>query len=488
MKTLHFRRFSTPFVVVSLGALLLISLAVNLGTIIGFPSWDDEAYMANIAFNLAQGHGRIFTMLPGLQEGEINRYGPVFFEIQSFLIRGFGLHDWLFRLPNLVSAYLSVLLIALVMRGNAIARRWVCAYAFFAILDVSFNRNLVGGRMDMVATFFVTISLYFASLKNAPPAAAWLRWPIVGTAASLGFLTSPRALFLLPIVLVVGWPNTWDNSGRKSIHHSLGNTSLAMLCFLVPILLWIWNLGGFAAYLAVQQTETVRGHIAPSFLRSAYDNIGILAMAVLAMIGHRQILRSPLLQGLLANYIIFSLFAREVGPYAAMIMPFVLAAVAVLLSEINGLRLLKALISTLLILPGSVLLLARGADLPLNADCRQASSLNALMRRLNSEGRGSLRAIADWKYYFQLAGPHNQVTALDGWNLENEESIGKTDILIRNSTGTNPPDNFTAAADLSCKPHRIPILPESFYERSTYNETVYLRSPSKPASSIAPHQ
>jgi hypothetical protein len=480
------RLFSGQFTGALLAAVLLLSLAVNLGTIISFPSWDDEAYMANISLNLAQGKGRIFDMLPGFQEGEINRYGPIFFAVQSFFIRHFGLHDWLFRLPNLTSAYLSILLIALVLQGKAVARKWVAFYIIFAILDISVNRNLVSGRMDMMATFFVTISLYLASLLHSPPRLGWLRWPLVGTAAALGFLTSPRALFLLPMVIILGWPNTWDSRGRSSFYHSLRNTSLALLGFLGPILVWIWSLGGFAAYWAVQQTDVVRGHIAPSFLRSPYDNIAILVMHVLALIGARRVLRSPLLQGLLANYLIFSFFAREVGPYAAMIMPFVLAAVAVLLSEIRGLHLLKALLTGLMILPGSLVLAARGADLPLNAACRQASSLNALTRRMKDEGRGGLKAIADWKYYFQLAAPGNQVTALDGWPLVGErkggQSLDNIDVLIRNSADSSPPDNFTAAAELSCKPRRIPILPGSFYERSTYNETVYLQAPSQPAS------
>jgi hypothetical protein len=169
-----------------------------------------------------------------------------------------------------------------------------------------------------------------------------------------------------------------------------------------------------------------------------------------------------------------------------MIMPFVLAAVAVLLSEITGLRLLKTLLTALMILPGSLVLAARAADLPLNAACRQASSLNAMMRRLEGEGRGSLKANADWKYYFQLAAPGRQVTAMEGWALEGGlkagQSLGNIDILIRDAAGSSPPDTFKTAAELSCKPRRIPILPGTFYTRSTYNETVYLRSRSQPTS------
>jgi hypothetical protein len=484
MKRQPSRLLPNPIAGLLLAALLLISLVINLATIIGFPSWDDEAFMANISFNLAQGQGRIFDMLPDQQGGEINRYGPVFFAFQSFLIRHFGLHDWLFRLPNLACTYLSILLIAMVLRGEGIARKWIALYAAFAILDISTNRNLVSGRMDMMATFFVTISLYLASLRSAPLQLEWLRWPLVGTAAALGFLTSPRALFLLPVVMILGWPNTWIGQGRRSFHFALRHTSIALVGFLGPILLWIWSLGGFAAYLAVQESGVVREHIAPSFLRSPYDNIGILTMLILALIGARKVLRSPLLQGLLATYLMFSFFVREVGPYAAMIMPFVLAASAALLSEIQELRLLKALLAALMILPGGLVLAARGADLPLNAHCRQASNLQTLLRRLQSEGKEGLKAIADWKYYFQLAAPGHQVLALDGLQNEGEiqarQSLRNTDILIRNAAGSAAPEHFKAAAELSCKPRRLPLLPGSFYERSIYNETVYLRTPSLP--------
>ena len=94
----------------------LLAVLVNLETIRTFPSWFDEAFMANVSFNLAQGKNLILDLIPEYYTKEVNLYGPIYFYLQAFLIDSFGLQAFIFRLPNLLAGYVSVLLLAMVLR------------------------------------------------------------------------------------------------------------------------------------------------------------------------------------------------------------------------------------------------------------------------------------------------------------------------------------------------------------------------------------
>ena len=457
------------------GLVLLISLAVNLATIITFPSWDDEAYLANISFNLAHGQGRVLDLIPGGESGEINRYGPVFFLFQSAFIRLFGLHAWLFRLPNLAFSYLSILLIALTLKNSNISRAWILIYGFFAVLDISVNRNMVGGRMDMMATFFVCLTLYLASLSRVSQRVDWLRWLVAGGSAALAFLTTPRALFLLPVVVPVALSHRFSSQAKRDRRRALWQPLLAFVCFALPVAAWIGSLGGVGAYLAIQNSGVVRDHIAPSFLRAPYDNIAISILLLLACLGYKRLLRSPIILGLFLNYLSFGLFVREVGPYAGMIMPFVLAAVAALLSESRMKRALKLGLALLILVPSATVLAARAADLPLNANCRRSDFLQTLTSRITSENRRSLQIVVDYKYYFYLENPRHRLFALEGSPTQREASIRNADILLDTSPAAAAAAGLSAAGKLACTPRKLPLLPQSFYDRSIFNETIYIR-------------
>jgi 4-amino-4-deoxy-L-arabinose transferase-like glycosyltransferase len=475
MKQFAYWLRSNPLPLTLLGLLLLISFTVNLVTIATFPSWDDEAYMANISFNLAQGHGRVFDMLPWEDIAEVNRYGPLYFHLQATIIRLFGLHDWLFRLPNLISSYLGILLIALTLRNAKIPGNWTTIYVVLAVLDISVNRNMVGGRMDMLATFFVCLSLFLIHARGFTARVEWSRWLLVGVSSAMAFLTTPRALFLLPIIACTGLARIWSDRGQGQRSVPIGQTLLALGSFVLPVALWIGSLGGLAPYLAIQNSSVVRDHIAPSFFRSVYDNIGISAMLVLALMGARQIIRSALLTGLILTYFTFSLFVREIGPYAGMIMPFVLAAVAALLSQITMHRAFKTLLVAMILLPSLTLLSLRAADLPLNADCRQAKPLTRLKEQLATEDRQGLKVVADYKYFFQLEGAQARLLALEGTPVQRQQYLRDADLVLDQPSAEPPAPGLKIAGSLSCRPRRLPILPASFYERSIYNETMYIR-------------
>lgn len=459
--------------VVAVGLLVVL---VNLETIRTFPSWFDEAFMANVAFNLAQGKGPILDLIPKYYITEITLYGPVYFYLQALLIDSFGLQAFVFRLPNLLAAYVSVFLLAMVLRRNEVSRPCWLLFVIAAVVDVSFNRNLVSGRMDLLAVTFVVLALYLASRK--PTAVrSWeiATWLLVGGSSVLAYLTTPRALFLLPVVVVVGLHQLYWASGGRSRTDSSMNVIVGAAAFLIPVSVWIQHVGGLQAYVSLfTASKQTAQHIAPSFFRSTYDNLGILIMLALSLLNIRRVLQSPLLIGLLLNYIAFSLFANELGPYAGMIMPFVLATIVVILDQLTWKPLPKYALLALVILPGVLLLGLRGVDLPLNAGCRDNTKVITVIENL---ARGSGQIVAPFKYYFFLEEPNRAVVTLEYSRIDRERVVEKADLVVQDKRASEwlTKLGFAKRAQLDCDPRPVPLLPETFYRRSVFDEAFYQR-------------
>lgn len=324
-----------------------------------------------MSFNLAHDRGLVLDVIPAFHEGEIFIYGPVFFYLQSFLIKIFGLQHFIFRLPGLAAAYVSVLLLAGVLRHHEVSRLYSLLFVLAAVVDVSFNRNVVGGRMDMVAVMFVLLALYLASRQAAKPeAGACMRWLLVGGLSAVAYLTTPRALFLLPVVSVLALHRLFFDRNHPLRDGNWVGLIASVAAFVVPVWLWIQQLGGFQAYALLFANITATAeHIGPSFFRSSYDNIAIGLMIALCLLNYQTILKSALLAGMVLTYIAFSLFVKEAGPYSAMIMPFVLATNVLLIEKSKWPPIARYTVLGLIILPGTLLIALRGADVYLNADC-----------------------------------------------------------------------------------------------------------------------
>lgn len=456
--------------------IVILAVLVNLETIRTFPSWFDEAFFANMAFNLAQGQGLVLDVIPGYFQGEVFLYGPVYFHLQAFLINFFGLQDFIFRLPNLAAAYLSVLVLAFVLRESGLSPRYQILFVVAAIVDVSFNRNLVSGRMDMMAVLFVALSLWLAGRQPArPDEKALLRWILVGTLAAAAYLTTPRALFLLPVVFVIGLQRlVLVRTGPLREANWVGSLA-AVIAFVIPVLLWVQHVGGVHAYASIfSGNPTAASHIAPSFFRSSYDNIAIGLMLALCVINYKLVLKNALLSGLVLTYVAFSLFVKEVGPYAAMIMPFILATIVLLIAQSQWGALPKFFLVSLITLPGLVLLGLRGVDVYLNAECRDSNKVLAIASGVLGDRD---RVVAPFKYYFLLEHDGRDLVTLAYSKIGREQLVNDADLVIENK---QLPDwlaeaGLEKAAQVSCEPRRVPFLPGTFYQRSVFDEGFYRR-------------
>jgi len=456
-------------------AVSAIAVAINIETARTFPSWFDEAFFANIAFNLANGDGLTLDLIPGYYKGEIYLYGPVYFFLQSWLVGIFGLQDFIFRLPNLLTAYLSVLLLAGVLGQNDVPRLYRALFVVAAVVDVSFNRNLVSGRMDMLAVMFVSLALYLAARQPTNSREApYIRWLLIGGMSAVAFLTTPRALFLLPVVFALALRPLFADQTGPSRERKWADLVAAAAAFSAPVWLWIQHVGGMQAYASMfSNSGSVATHIAPSIFRSNYDNIAIGLMIVLCLLKYREVMRSTLLIGLISSFAAFSLFVKEVGPYAGMIMPFVLATIVLLIAKSSWNPLPRAAFLALITLPGLFLLGLRGIDIYLNTACRDNSKVVALVNNLIQD---RARIIAPFKYYFLLEQTDRDLITLEYSKVTPELLVDKATVVIAGNASIDlAAAGFRKGAQIDCTLRRVPVLPDTFYERTTFKEGFYLR-------------
>lgn len=459
---------------ISVLLIIILGLIVNLVTIYTFPSWFDEAYFANISFNLAYGKGFLQDLIPGYNYGQVLIYGPVYFLLQSLLINLFGLDQFLFRLPNLLAGYLSVFLLYKILRERGCNKTFSLLFLAAAIVDVSFNRNLVYGRMDLVALLFVILALFLSHrIEFQKKSGYLLQWLLVGLLSTAAYLTTPRALFLLPIVFVMAFYKLFvETKSKISAYQWLAATG-ASFVFIVPILLWIQYAGGFEEYANFfRARESVSSHIGVSFFRSFYDNVTIGIFIVMVLVYFRTVIKKPLMMGAVLTYLSFSFFVEEHGPYAAMITPILIAGIFFILSETVSRSVLQYSLSTLIIVPGLFLLFLRGADLIANSDCRDSSKIPELISDPSSQ-----KIITPYKYYFFAENENREVVTFNRAKIDRKLMVKDADLIVSSNELTNflNRQNFEKVADISCTPRKLPFLPDTFYERSTYNESFYSR-------------
>lgn len=465
----------------ALVGIALFAFFVNLQTIRTFPSWFDEAYFANVAQNLALGQNMVGDLVPGFHVGEVRLYGPVFFHLQAMLIQLFGLDAFYFRLPGLMAAYMALAFIALFLRNSGLRPKYLGIFGVAAIVDVSFNRNLVSGRMDMLALLLVTVAMWLASCSpQSKPRPDLLRWGAVGLTSAFAFLTTPRALFLLPIVLFLWLRHVTRPTMAKPAKHDAPLTLVVLLTFVLPVAAWVRYVGGPTAYFdQFASNDVVGAHIAPSLFRSAYDNIAIALLLFLVTLNVKTVLRSWVLAGLFATFLAFSVFVREHGPYAGMIMPFVIAAIVFLLARSNYQSIIKVALIASLTVPGSVLVTLRAADLALNGKCRDGEGV---MRAIAGRVGDAATIIAPFKYYFLLEGKDRKLLTVEYAKGDPSTIRRGAELVVADwgAAGALRKEGFVEAGGFACAVRRVPLLPETFYQRSVFQEALFIVAPRDP--------
>lgn len=454
--------------------LFIITLLINIEISRTFPAWFDEAFFANISFNLASGNGRTLDVIPGFADGEINTYGPIYFILQAFLIDSLGLQEIVFRIPNLLAAYVSILLFVQILRQNQVRKQYYLTFIALAVVDISIHRNLLSGRMDMLAVMLVlTAVTLINSNRFKAGSERIIHWFSVGTLCALAYLTTPRSVFLLPLVVILSVSNFLNCCATRTYRPCIYRLLSVSVAFALPVLGWVMYVGGIPAYIDMYlSSDVVKSHIGTSFFRNFYDNIAIAAMLILLIKEYKVLRRSPMVVGLFANYLAFSLFVVGGDLYQGMIMPFILAAILILLDQSETKSFLKRSLLILIAGPGIALFALRSIDLYLNADCRDNENV---MSALDTAIGDAQTVIAPFKYYYFLENQERNLITLEYLSVKRSEILENADALVTRQNNQYELENmgFVEVSKLNCHVTEVTLLPKSFYRGSVFNETIY---------------
>ena len=318
----------------ALGFFILV-LVTNAVAIRVMPSWLDEAFFSDIVFNLSHGSGFRVEIIPG-QENPIYIYGPIFFVLQKLVgfILEFG--EVSARIIDFGSGVLIAALFGFLVYSSTRSRHYSLLTFTLIIGDVSVNSSMYLGRMDLLATLYVVLS--YMVVRRALVNAGWAS--LLGLFMALAILTTPRSIFLLfGVAAYIGFLSIKIIGRPGWIRRIFITYSWTFLALAVLWGSWILWVGGFANYIDLNSEANIKSHWGISIFRSWYDNIAILLMLLLVATCYQKIKSNLCVLSFFVSFLAFSFFAKQIGPYAGMVMPFVYAIIAsILQSAIRGMN------------------------------------------------------------------------------------------------------------------------------------------------------
>lgn len=384
-------------------AVLLASVVANAAAMLSYAPWIDEAIIADISYGYFKGEAYQHQnfILSEAAEGRI--YGPVFFYLQNLFLHALGDSPFAFRITSAVAGYLLIGVVALLLQLHTRNNKLALWLAFVLLVSARLSSSAVSGRMDLVATLFAMSSLLCAWHYQRGSLQALLGCALL---ASLAYLTTPRALFLLPATLVMLMYCISDHcadatSTRRIVSHFL----YAAAVFLAPIGVWVMAVGGLWEYSRLFLKPEMAEFIGPTIIRDWRDWIYLPALLVVIALNWRRVFADRLAVACCATFVIFSLCVHEVGPYKAMRLPytFLLGALAVSLIATRNRKLLVTGLWAVIVAAVSVSAFAvRVLDsFYANRDCRDAGDFN---QRMLANVPMHLSFLADYSFYYLLKG------------------------------------------------------------------------------------
>lgn len=305
-------------------AFLLSCLIFHLYTLDLNPlPWIDEIFFSSISRSLEE-TGKFIPLVSKemWHSEEVFIYGPLHFLLgaASFKLFGFGIlqYRWITLLCGLFTILATVVLIRLYHPS----RRLLLLAAALFLLDPFMNLSMHEGRMDLVTTFFMLVSILFL-LKGLREKRLVL-FSASGLFASAALLTTPRigfvfvAMFIVFLFSLEGLP--------------LKDSLKKLLSWSLPILIiyysWVlYAFGGIGAMIDYYQNirQTNGEYLGGRWYIPKHEYILIALTAVSVIYGIIQRKRdyfNPAVFISLLSIGLFYLVVLDWGPYSAIILPF----------------------------------------------------------------------------------------------------------------------------------------------------------------------
>lgn len=281
--------------------------------------WFDEVIFLNITDNFYK-HGRfLFDIYPWRwTDGEVFSYGPIYFWLTSLSWKCFGVGIFQFRLINFVFGILSGLII---LKITQLYINKITVLGFLGtliFLDPVFIQNTHSGRMDLIAFFFILLSLYLilsveqVNIKIIVLSAIF---------AVLALLTTPRVFFLeiaLGFAFLLKLYNQNDCVVKKGFVWGLVIFSIYSL--------WIfYAFGNYLNFFTYYTTNSIMtSHFGGNWNVTSFQYpliFAIISTIIFGLFRTKHVFKEPLIVFCITALILFYSLIYDYGLYNAMVLP-----------------------------------------------------------------------------------------------------------------------------------------------------------------------
>lgn len=304
------------------------------------PPWFDEVFFADISKSVAVSNRFLLNIHPlSTRNAEIFFYGPMFFSVQAFGIKFFGLSAFLFRLPVYVCGTLSAFILGriLFLITNKIIFERIFLVLFFTNFLIC--GSLSCGRMEMMALLFASISFFFLLKDYVPHNYQGIIISIIvsGIFFCAAILTTPRSSFLYLLFVVPLFEIFVKGIRSKNFKMITAPILHVFISFGVPYFVWYYpHLGNtmdmFSNINLSAQTQF-------SFTRNHIDIISfawfIIDVVLLLFIFFNKIKQPAYLYGFFIASGIFILVVIPWSYHHGIIVPFLILIALLFISHIR---------------------------------------------------------------------------------------------------------------------------------------------------------
>ena len=300
--------------------------------------WFDEVAFASITNSFIKHHTFYQEAISIGTVGENAMYGPLYFALQSFIIKLLGWTIFNFRLSNLVFGFINLYLIYRICLHFKLKTRTIIITIALIALERSYNQFLHSGRMDFMTVFFFLASyLVFIKIPMQNSARA------IGLAAGTGLLmacamlTTPRILYAFSTYFFYFLYQVYQHR-KGGLKYVLPKYAVILLTFCALFYLWIYvQFGTLQNYIYVNYVSNakLRSHVGLSVSDLSFNSTSlyfVYAFICLAIVVATKRLHKNADLFLFTVPVIVSFLllvnAGFSGRYYAMVTPFVCLLIA----------------------------------------------------------------------------------------------------------------------------------------------------------------
>lgn len=376
-----------------------LCLANSISLVFYSLPWYDEVFFADITHSLVVNNTLTLNML--LSPVEASVYGPVYFYTQKVIIYFLGFGMWQFRLLNLASGIALLIIFLTIAKKLNISKLNICILIALIAFDSRFLFNMSGGRMDLFAlALFMGGWLLFRNTAKR----TYMVIVIAGLLSSLSFLTTPRIGFYFLVYILIFILEFTKSNNRNKIFIQFLVFGFAVLA---PVLIWIfYSFGNLTSYVNyVFNNPAIANHFGSSIFPVKYQ----IPLIILWFLSGVFVFRSkgnilnPLLVALFSLPFFHLVFIKEVGPYSAMMMPFIYSGIVI---GVNSMPVKK-----LSVIPGIIAVymflfsLSSAFNNIASVEFTNPDSFNTFFR---SQGIINTNVLADFPYYYFVTENDNR--------------------------------------------------------------------------------